>query len=121
MAILRLEPAGMAIVPDIPTALIFNIPIAGGVASGTIAIPAGSNRTIAIRAYDAGGGETHSGSVTVSLQPGANPTIAIVLTPLTGDVPIEVTLDRKSTRLNSSHGYISYAVFCLKKKPPPDD
>src|SRR2546422_7024618 len=42
--------------------------------------------------------------------------------------------DRKSTRLNSSHGYISYAVFCLKKKndssstqeytqlaTPPDD
>src|SRR2546422_2182071 len=27
-------------------------------------------------------------------------------------------LDRKSTRLNSSHGYISYAVFCLKKKKP---
>src|SRR5687768_18110486 len=30
-----------------------------------------------------------------------------------GDVKPE---DRKSTRLNSSHGYISYAVFCLKKK-----
>src|SRR5687768_17691497 len=30
---------------------------------------------------------------------------------------VEVKLeDRKSTRLNSSHGYISYAVFCLKKK-----
>src|SRR2546429_4501993 len=27
-----------------------------------------------------------------------------------------VGADRKSTRLNSSHGYISYAVFCLKKK-----
>src|SRR5205809_2564541 len=27
-----------------------------------------------------------------------------------------VLRDRKSTRLNSSHGYISYAVFCLKKK-----
>src|SRR2546422_7099459 len=27
-----------------------------------------------------------------------------------------VPRDRKSTRLNSSHGYISYAVFCLKKK-----
>src|SRR2546422_8545534 len=27
-----------------------------------------------------------------------------------------VARDRKSTRLNSSHGYISYAVFCLKKK-----
>src|SRR2546422_6512483 len=28
--------------------------------------------------------------------------------------------DRKSTRLNSSHGYISYAVFCLKKKTKKD-
>src|SRR2546422_5568262 len=28
--------------------------------------------------------------------------------------------DRKSTRLNSSHGYISYAVFCLKKKKQHD-
>src|SRR5205809_6166279 len=28
----------------------------------------------------------------------------------------EPSPDRKSTRLNSSHGYISYAVFCLKKK-----
>src|SRR5205809_5191902 len=28
----------------------------------------------------------------------------------------ETNVDRKSTRLNSSHGYISYAVFCLKKK-----
>src|SRR2546429_1693820 len=28
--------------------------------------------------------------------------------------------DRKSTRLNSSHGYISYAVFCLKKKTQHD-
>src|SRR5205809_6130360 len=29
---------------------------------------------------------------------------------------LAVARDRKSTRLNSSHGYISYAVFCLKKK-----
>src|SRR2546429_5127874 len=29
---------------------------------------------------------------------------------------LERATDRKSTRLNSSHGYISYAVFCLKKK-----
>src|SRR2546429_976404 len=30
--------------------------------------------------------------------------------------PLSFAQDRKSTRLNSSHGYISYAVFCLKKK-----
>src|SRR2546429_6477583 len=35
-------------------------------------------------------------------------TVGVVKLPLLGD--------RKSTRLNSSHGYISYAVFCLKKK-----
>src|SRR5687768_17996500 len=37
-----------------------------------------------------------------------------------GDLPESICRaggeDRKSTRLNSSHGYISYAVFCLKKK-----
>src|SRR5687768_17931027 len=34
----------------------------------------------------------------------------------TGTPGFRDRLDRKSTRLNSSHGYISYAVFCLKKK-----
>src|SRR2546422_4539824 len=33
-----------------------------------------------------------------------------------GCVASSASTDRKSTRLNSSHGYISYAVFCLKKK-----
>src|SRR2546429_4372848 len=55
------------------------------------------------------------------------PTCAIVLKVLTGTLKLEASgvkgysdsnpdPDRKSTRLNSSHGYISYAVFCLKKK-----
>src|SRR2546429_4952040 len=35
-----------------------------------------------------------------------------------GSFPVK---DRKSTRLNSSHGYISYAVFCLKKKKTTRD
>src|SRR5687768_17683404 len=35
---------------------------------------------------------------------------------LPGATSYVMCLDRKSTRLNSSHGYISYAVFCLKKK-----
>src|SRR2546429_3117334 len=33
-----------------------------------------------------------------------------------GGIGLGAIGDRKSTRLNSSHGYISYAVFCLKKK-----
>src|SRR3712207_8711345 len=49
-----------------------------------------------------------------------------VLDPKWGEVGRAVVVDRKSTRLNSSHANISYAVFCLKKKknlnsrrPPP--
>src|SRR2546422_8275211 len=47
----------------------------------------------------------------------------VVVDPVSGPEPCDrvtadgsVSPDRKSTRLNSSHGYISYAVFCLKKK-----
>jgi len=78
--------------PDITTPLVFNIPVANGVASGTITLPAGSNRTITMHAFDAGGVETHRGTVTVNIQPGTNPTIALVLVPLAGDAPINVTL-----------------------------
>src|SRR6266542_5050191 len=35
--------------------------------------------------------------------------------------PTAAPTDRKSTRLNSSHGSISYAVFCLKKKTKPQN
>src|SRR6266516_307910 len=78
--------------PDIATPLVFNIPTVNGVAAGAISVPAGSSRTITLRAYDAGGVETHTGSVTVNIQPGTNPAISIVLTPLAGNVPIIVTL-----------------------------
>jgi hypothetical protein len=79
--------------PDIPSPLVYNIaPIASGVATGAITVPAGSNRTVSLRAYDAGGVETHVGAVTLNIQPGTNPTLSVVLRPLTGDVPITVTL-----------------------------
>src|SRR3989449_6978314 len=49
------------------------------------------------------------------------PWLRRLITRLIAIVPAALTAiffgeDRKSTRLNSSHGYISYAVFCLKKK-----
>src|SRR3989475_5482034 len=78
--------------PDIATTLVFNISVTDRVALGIITLPAGSDRTITMRAYDAGGVETHSGAVTVAVQRGANPTIAIMLMPLAGDVPINATL-----------------------------
>src|SRR5690625_3998345 len=50
-------------------------------------------------------------------QAGAQRTDAMMLVQLSGDrEAVTVMSDRKSTRLNSSHVAISYAVFCLKKK-----
>src|SRR3989449_1467300 len=43
-------------------------------------------------------------------------TPAVFSTEPTPVATLQPIRDRKSTRLNSSHGYISYAVFCLKKK-----
>src|SRR2546429_1368280 len=43
-------------------------------------------------------------------------TVALVTDAGTPAISDPGATDRKSTRLNSSHGYISYAVFCLKKK-----
>lgn len=108
--IVRADVAGSAVVtlvaevtaPDIATALTFNIPIAGGVASGTITVPAGSDRTVALRAYDDGGIRTHNGTVTIDIKPGANPSLAIVLQPLTGDQPIVVTLGSFSITVTPS-------------------
>src|SRR2546422_8226151 len=44
------------------------------------------------------------------------PEMAKKLLPQQVEASKQTVADRKSTRLNSSHGYISYAVFCLKKK-----
>src|SRR2546429_7203913 len=42
--------------------------------------------------------------------------VAVSRAPVLREALEQTLRDRKSTRLNSSHGYISYAVFCLKKK-----
>lgn len=76
---------------DIPRPLVFNIPIVAGVASGTIMVPAGSDRTIAVTGLDGGGVATHRGSTTVDIVEGTNPPISIALIPLDGSVPVEVT------------------------------
>lgn len=86
--------------PDIPTTLVFNIPITNGVASGTITVPAGSDRTFTLRAFDAHGVEIQIGSVMVSIQAGTNPAISIVLSPLAGDVPIHATLGSLSVTVS---------------------
>src|SRR2546430_9639893 len=61
--------------------------------------------------HDPQGNPHHSLEVTVHAEGESSPTPDVYPIPL---------LDRKSTRLNSSHSQISYAVFCLKKKKKLD-
>src|SRR5258708_28887236 len=49
-------------------------------------------------------------------RPGTDPMVAVLIEVASAQDWPFYTLDRKSTRLNSSHQIISYAVFCLKKK-----
>lgn len=77
---------------DIETPLAFNLTVAEGTASGTITVPAGSDRTITVTASDAKGIDTHQGSVTVDISPGENDPIQITILPLAGDQPIQVVI-----------------------------
>jgi hypothetical protein len=77
--------------PDLSTALVFNLEVVDGIASGTIRIPPGEARTIEVTAVDDQGEVTHDGSATIDVRPGQNPPVQIVLRPRSGHVPITVT------------------------------
>jgi hypothetical protein len=80
--------------PDITSPLVFNIAVVNNVASDTVTLPVGPNRTVTLRAFDTNGIETHRGSVTVNIAVGSNPTVTVILTPLTGEQPISATIGR---------------------------
>src|SRR5688500_19755124 len=85
--------------------------------SGEICAPAISGSPKNSSRSISGGGCAHTGAVSARII-----RIESITTPVIDrrDCPIERIQDRKSTRLNSSHLVISYAVFCLKKKTPHD-
>lgn len=87
---------------DIPAALVFNLEVENSVGRGTISVPAGSDRTITVHAFDANGIETHRGMETVDVVAGNNVTLSIVLLPLVGDVPIEVVIGSISVTVQPS-------------------
>jgi hypothetical protein len=80
--------------PDIDPTIVVNLIVdtVAQTASGTLTIPAGSARTITVRAYDAGGIETHQGSVTIDVTEGVLPSVTITIMPLNGTVPITVQI-----------------------------
>src|SRR6059036_3897502 len=77
---------------DISPSLVYNFPVANGVATGTLTVPTGSDRQFRISAFDVAGVETHRADTTITVQSGSNPPLAVTLTPLTGSQPIVVTI-----------------------------
>ncbi len=78
--------------PDIESPLVFNIATLDGVASGSISVPVGTGRSVAVRAIDAAGAPTHEGSALVDVKAGENAAVSIVLTPIVGTQPIDVRI-----------------------------
>lgn len=75
---------------DMSAPFVYNLTVEEGTATGTIEVPAGSDRLITISAFDANGIETHRGSATVDIVEGDNPPLMITLEALQGSLPIEV-------------------------------
>src|SRR3712207_7483014 len=79
-------------------------------------------RSEATRAVTSRGSRSSAGGGTARAAAGAEGHVHVVQV-VGGRAPAVLhalpAVDRKSTRLNSSHANISYAVFCLKKKPSP--
>jgi hypothetical protein len=93
--------------PDIPAPLVFNLTVANGVASGVLTLPAGSARTIAVRAYNAGGIQTHTGTTTIDVQPAATLNLALTLTGLLGGIDIDVTLGHVTITVSPPSGSVA--------------
>ncbi|HEY0038191.1 MAG TPA: Ig-like domain-containing protein [Longimicrobium sp.] len=77
--------------PDLPSKLLFSLKVEGGVASGSVEVPAGSDRLVTLRGFDAQGILTHQGSKTVAVHEGTNATLSIVMEPVTGTLPIRAS------------------------------
>lgn len=75
---------------DIPVPLTFSFEIAQGMASGTLTVPIGSDRVVKVASYDDLGVQTHSGEAIANVVQGPNPVTTVGLSPLTGDLPVEV-------------------------------
>lgn len=78
--------------PGIDPAQLVNLPVdTAGVAAGTIETTAGSGRRIVVTAVDTAGVATHRGDTTVTLVPGENPPLSLILRPLAATTRLTVT------------------------------
>ena len=83
----------------INTPIVNNIPVIGGSANGNISVPIGPARTILAQAFDTNTSVLYSGSVTVNVSAGTNPTVSFALGAGIGTVPITAVVGNVSLTL----------------------
>jgi hypothetical protein len=94
--------------PGITPPLVFNLTISGGTATGSITLPAGSNRKLELDAFDDKGIKTHHGETTIAeVKAGANPGITIVLLPLTGQQTVTASLGSVTISITPNPGNVT--------------
>ena len=93
--------------PGIAPPLVFNLTISGGTATGSVTLPAGSNRKLELDAFDDKGIRTHHGETTITeVKSGSNPAITIVLLPLTGQQTVTASLGSVTITVTPNPGTV---------------
>lgn len=77
--------------PGIQDTLRWTIPASAEPIRDTLSIPAGADRHVVVSAFDSAGIATHRGDTTISIRPGLNPQLRLVLRALNGRLPIIIT------------------------------
>ncbi len=111
---IRLGVAG----PGISDTLTFGLVPVGGVVADTLVVPAGSNRYIVANAFDSAGANTHRGDTTLTLQPGANTSLHLVMRALDANLPIVITFGDSSSSWED--GFEEYAAASWPSTWIPD-
>lgn len=82
--------------------LVFNFPVVRDTAIGTMTLPVGTNRLIVAQAFDSTGLELLRGQSTTSVAAGSNAAVVIVMSPLTGAVPVTAVLGNVTLSLSAA-------------------
>ena len=74
--------------PDIDPPIVDTLQAHRDTVSGILTVPAGSGRVLTLHGFDSYDVETHRGTDTLTIQPGSNPPVTVILKPLTGEIEV---------------------------------
>jgi len=87
--------------------LVFNFPVVGDTARGTMVLPVGTARTLVAQGFDSAGTQVYRGEVTINVVAGTNAAVTLVMAPLLGSQPIIVRVG--NTTVTVTPGTLSLA------------